>query len=321
MNIFAYSPFCQHAFIDDVVSGSRVCYICGHVCLESVMFGEEFATLGNRAAKSSSESAAVPAPAAAVPAADVGRPIAPPGKIFSQSPICYDMMVREFLHDSLAPVHMDSSFLIDKTVGVLYQIALEDKANEAYLHLSLNQAKDRGRLAYVLWDVLKMEKCPRPPLDLAVLLNTSTLFMRSAEKELDRQPSHSHLADYVHRLAGELHLPGWCAGVVEHACWHTTGSNAMVLPEHMVGAIMLELGHLLTTHVVGMGHALTVDHISSTLGCSKQRLERLRDRLTLGVKATLIARLCMLAQKRKIHVHDLACLLAVHQASKMSKRV
>ena len=303
MNLFSTSPFCKHEYINDVSTGSYVCYICGYVSEDSCIFGEEFGRSKNAAAPAANTSA---------------RPLAK-HKGYTQTPPCYDMIIREFLYDCLAPVHMDSSFLIDRTVGLLYEIAMENKLHEKYMHLSVNLARDRGRLAYVLWDALKMEKSPRPPMDLAVMLNTTTAFMRMAEKELDRQPSQSHLADHVQRLAGELYLPGWCTSVVEDGCWHTTPGNAMVPPEHMVGAILLELGDMLKSHVVGMAHALNAQTISTVIGCSVQRIVRLQDRITVDVKGAMIGKLLMLAQKKKIHVHDLACLLAVHQASKMNK--
>ena len=60
----------------------------------------------------------------------------------------YDMIVREFLMDTLAPIHMNLGFLVDTIVGQLYNIAIED-GRSIYGRLNLSKPRDRVLSAYV----------------------------------------------------------------------------------------------------------------------------------------------------------------------------
>ena len=236
-------------------------------------------------------------------------------------PFSYDAIVREYLMDALAPVHMDHGYLVDRIIAELHKIVNEDPLMDKYLSLSLNNCKDRGRLAYVAYDVMQAERCPRPPVEIAVLMETCTSFMRGAEKELKRQPSYSPLCEYVRRLAGELFLPQWCVSAVEEACWHSLmGQDCVSTPEHYIGALLLEVGHLLETDMIGMAHMLTRDKVAAAAGCGGQRLCRLRARLSLAEKMAVASKLLKFAALRHLSLPHLGCVLAHYQAGELTKQ-
>lgn len=288
---------CNHVYVDDYVSGTQVCICCGLVA-DTVLYGEEVARRPLEEEKRRE-------PRKRKTKDDEGLL----GQLY------YDVVLREFLFDTLAPVHMDCAGIIDRTIGTLYQIAMEDDRKSFYLNLSVRNIRDRGRLAYVTWETLKADKCPRAPQELAILFNTCTTFMRSAEKELDRQPTYSHLSDYAQRLCGELHVPSWCVSAVEEACWHAESFNSVTVPEHTVGAIILELGRVLRTNLVGLNHSLTAASIATIVGCSEQRIERLHSQLPLSVEMALWLKLFQVAKRKNLKVNQLACELALRQAS------
>ena len=203
----------------------------------------------------------------------------------------HDMLVREFLLDALAPLHLDTGILVDRTVAELYKIVAEAPiANSHYLQLSVRKRVDRGRLAYVLWDTLTSEGCPRDPKDIAIILETTTAHMRRAERELGRQPSNSRLDQYVNRIGGELGAPHWTIEAVKRACWHE--SHRMNTPEHLVGAIFLELSKTVSSNRPSLretlGDVLSIGNIITVVHCQPRRLTRLAGTLSVSTTQSLI---------------------------------
>lgn len=194
----------------------------------------------------------------------------------------YDVEIREHLLDALAPMHMDTGILVDRTVAELYKIALDgkSKATDRFLQLSMRKRADRGKLAFVLWDTLVSEGCPRDPKEIAIIMETTTAYMRQTEKALRRQPSHSPLENYVPRIGAELGVPHWAIELVKKASWHEC--HRMNKPEDLVGALFVMLGEAARPNgPVGVrGHLLTPAGIGKALDCTPRRLARLRSSLS-----------------------------------------
>ena len=135
---------CNHVYVDDYVSGTQVCICCGLVA-DTVLYGEEVARRPLEEEKRRE-------PRKRKTKDDEGLL----GQLY------YDVVLREFLFDTLAPVHMDCAGIIDRTIGTLYQIAMEDDRKSFYLNLSVRNIRDRGRLAYVTWETLKADSNFQP---------------------------------------------------------------------------------------------------------------------------------------------------------------
>lgn len=269
---------CRHIVADDLATGTRVCLNCGRV-FDVLLFGDDdmappvanHHTAGNNSCCDRS----------------TWEPLIQQPRVFAN-----DVLVRECLLDSLAHLQMNNGYFVDRVMGALHQIAntYEEKDNETwvgrrYIHLSVKLEKDRGRLAYVVWDTMMAEHCPRAPGEVAYTFNTTTQHMLAAEKELCRQSAFSPLADYVPRLVAELHLPGWVSLAVEKAAWYVY--DHLAHPEPMIGAILLVLGDMLKPNTPGVSHMLTLPNIATTVGCTEHRLLELRRRLPTGVTAAL----------------------------------
>ena len=276
---------CNHVTADDYGQGTKVCLKCGKV-MDDMLFGEH----DNNNNNSSDDSFQ---------------------KFQDYYRFSYDTIIREFLCDSLAPIHLDQGFLNATVIGRLYQIALMDPRHENYLSLSLRNAKDRGRLAYLVWDTLQAQRAPRPPADIAYLLQTSTKFMRETEKELQLQPSFSPLCAYVPRLTHELYLPQWIVAAVDEAAWHC-GHATLTTPEHYIGAMLLLVGKYLKPTMVGCTHLLTADNISQVVGCSSARLIKLCHLMPFDVRSSIITALIKKAKKQNLS--DVATDLGFYQA-------
>ena len=290
---------CQHIIADDFASGTRVCIACGHV-MDVILFGD-------------------PGKASHAPQGCHPPPSRPlPNNTTETFP--YDTMIREFLYDSLAVIQMNQSYLVDRVIGELYNIAFFRSDTYFYAHLSLRSAKDRGRLAYVVWNTMRAEKCPRAPMEVAILLETTTTHMRAAEKEIGNQPSYSPLVDYVPRLAAELALPHWAVLAVKEACWHAERGLPLIRPEDLVGAVLVELGIILQTHMVGLAHKLTIEDVVDVVGCSAHRLHVLRTKLTGSVRAALVNKVTENTQYHLWSLQHAGCALAQHQADALKKK-
>lgn len=261
---------CTHIIVDDFRTATRVCISCGKVF--DVLIGDGFDT-GHSSSSNGGSKKDECDPAAWQP--------------MYQHLFSHDVIIREFLMDSLAHLNLNLGFLVDKVILNLHKIAQEASSKgQRYLNLSVRHERDLGRLAYVLWDTMMEEHCPRPPSVVAHILNTTTQFMRLAEKELCRQPAYSPLTDYVPRLVAELHLPPWVSLAVEKSLWYAP--NIMVAPEPLIGAVLMELGDMLDTNMTGLSHLLTRAKIASVIGCSEHRLRTLNNRLPNALIDTLV---------------------------------
>ena len=145
---------CQHILCDDYASGTRLCLNCGKV-FEVLVLAEHMneAAADNDEETSSeccspmmteSTSRAVAPPSPPSPPTPPQTPIHSPtpdqdknhrSQLLQQqpplhhrrrevySPFPYDAVIREFLMDTLASIHMDQGYLVDRIVGKLYRIA------------------------------------------------------------------------------------------------------------------------------------------------------------------------------------------------------
>ena len=287
-----------HILVDDYSQGVRVCIVCGYV-FSVQLFGED----------NSTSAAATTTCPPKVPSMFAQR-----NRFISEVP--YELIIREFLFDSMAPINMDTGFLVDK---VLRDLHLASKKKERYSRLSLRNETDRGRLAFLVWNAMQEERCPRPPADIACLLQSTTVAMRAAEKELHFQPGYAPLAAYVSRLANELMLPQWIITAVEDACWHC-GSETMTVPEQFIGAMLLHVGIMFGKGIVGLTHLLTVEKIASVVGCEPSRLNYLRDCMGTATRRTLLEKVYRQAIKSKVPISSLGCDVAYHQAAEYKKK-
>lgn len=297
---------CNHTICDDLRTGTRVCINCGKVFDVILLDGQQ------------QQEQTITDPCYPTPWCSAYA------SIFS-----HDVILREFLLDTLATVHMEHGYIVDRVISNLHKIAEdevekdnEDYVGKRYTQLSVRQQKDLGRLAYVVWDTLQAEHCPRSPDLLARLFNTTTQFMRMAEKELARQPAYSPLADYVPRLVAELNLPLWLSIAVEKASWHA--SHQLTDPEPFIGAVLLTAGMLLKTDMPGLDHMLTVSKIAALVNCTEHRLKQLQKRLPQEVTIELIksigAHSSAQSSAQKEIIKSKARELAVHQAGEVQKK-
>ena len=230
-----------------------------------------------------------------------------------------DVVLREFILDAFAVYHMDTGSLADRVLLELHRIANDEMPIcSQYARLSLNKAVDRGRLAFVVWDCLQHEGIPRSPLEVAVTMETSTVYMRKAEKELNRQPSYTPLSNYASRIIRELGLPHWMELAVKEGCWHC--EHCLTAPEAMIGALIIDLADYLDPQMSGLEFALTPKDVSQVIGCSVESLIR------LGRKVPHQASLAMLDKMEEktgfglSEAHQAGRLLAFEQAKNLSRR-
>lgn len=257
----------NHILCDDLRTGTRVCVSCGKV-FDVLLFDSDVTNATSSVCDPNAR------------------------QLLPLTPFNNDVIVREFLLDGLALLHMNNGFFVDRVINALHQIAGAYEDNDEYIgkhyvKLCVRHERDLGRLAYVVLDTMHAEHCPKSPAQVAHALNTTTAFMRMAEKELSQQPAYSQFNAYVPRLTAELYLPRWISIAVEKAVQHVT--NHVVIPEHIIGAILWAMGDLLraSTVFVDVSHMLTVDKIVTVVGSTEKRLLELRSSLPQAVTKTL----------------------------------
>ena len=146
--------------------------------------------------------------------------------------------VREFLHDSLQPEY-DCSYTIDRVLAMLHQHLHKVAGYTEPGCLSVRHERDRGVLAFFVWETLNREGHPTAPQHICRLLDANVKHLRQAERCAG--PSTPCLpSQYVPRLVDELELSfgihRLLAAVCRANCDHLTHR-----PEIVVGGMLYHL--------------------------------------------------------------------------------
>ena len=215
---------CHHErTIDDVRNGCEVCENCGLV-VNDQMFGDQMFM-------------APPLAMVESPASVEAQPLSVTCSLTNE------FLIRMELFDALAVVHMDTSFMIDHIMNNIIRYAeLESTpmhVREKLRTLNVKSKGNRGLLAFITWNTLNQHECPRPPQEIAHLLQTTLPEMQQAERDLNLQPTYCLPSSYVPRICSELQLPYVVTRTVVKAV--ATQDHSMCKPESIIGGVLLQL--------------------------------------------------------------------------------
>lgn len=234
----------NHQVITDYENGCDVCTRCGLV-VNDLVFG-------------------VNAPAAAA-AAHTNYYYTPPGLLDNNnnhnntSFMQGEHMWREFLMDSLAVIHQDCGFLVDRCIHRLSEAEQQGSILDG--PLSLHQTVHRAMAAFLLWDTMNQDGHPRNPSTIASLMEVTRADMLRAERKLGIAPTPCPPSNYSMQLcSGQLGLGFRVANLIKKAVEEV--DYLVRRPEVIVGATLFELTRVTSFNQV------TVREIAQAVGCS-----------------------------------------------------
>ena len=154
-----------------------------------------------------------------------------------------ELTLRDALLEWLAIIHQDSGFLVDRVLANLERYVREGRiASMPRAH----HARERGVLAFVLWETMCEHDFPRSPREIAHLLDTTASDMQRAERRMGVAPTFCPPSSYVDRACAELSLPFATMEAVKRSVGEF--EHLMQRPESIVGAVLLLLHRIIAEH-------------------------------------------------------------------------
>lgn len=264
---------CSHGqfVVDDTINGCEVCTQCG-IILENILSHSHEEPRRGRyeqlsRSRSSQSSFLIPSsssdPSSSSSSSRLSFVSAAATAADSSLNIGNEFIIRNELHDALAVLHMDTSFIVEQVISNIYRFskmcmananananAKEEKEEEeeekshqqkkkSIFPLNPNLAADRGMLAFILWETLNQNDCSRSPQEIAYVLNVCPNEMQKSEKYLRIAPTFCLPSTYVQRLCAEIGLTFRMASVIERAVCEV--NHFMHKPETIIGGVLLEI--------------------------------------------------------------------------------